>query len=71
VVDLETAYSCNRLRKELELKMQELQAKLVEDAGRVKQLTAETRELKAFVEEQVATLLKGRKVQITGDFARV
>ncbi len=61
---------CGRLRKELELKMQDLQAKLVEDAGKLKALIAETHELKAFVEEQVAALLKGPKVQITGDFPK-
>jgi len=62
---------CDRLIKELDLKMQELQAKLVEDANRVKALITETNELRTFVEQHIATLLKGRKVQITGDFTKI
>ena len=70
ILSLRSLYICCRLRKELELKMQELQAKLVEDASRVKALGAESNELKAFVEEQLASLLKGRKARITGEFSK-
>lgn len=56
-----------RLQRELQSKRQELQTKLMEDAAKLSAITAETREFKAFVEEQISPLVKGCKIHITGD----
>lgn len=59
-----------RLQREVEAKRQEVQEVLVTNASKMSKVLDTVQELKAFEEQKLSELFKGRQVHISGDFNR-